>query len=350
MENWEHPTIALTMVVRNEEHCVERWVNSWKDVVDYYVIIDTGSTDKTLKIMTDLLKDYPGEIYQDEWVSHGINRNKAYDLLYKIDHIDYVLMIDADETLHVKPGWKQEIINGGNHDNFRLLMNDLIYVPRLYLNKSHLNWNTKWRWHAGFGSSKPIHNTYSHLTKMSFMHHNDSATWQAGSIKKYFNHAIDSIEDAQKLDEPQQRLQYYTGVAFYDSGQYELACKTFEKRIGMGGWQEEVYYSMLYIARILNAPSSFIRAIEHSPNRGEAIIELIKLYRALGQTQFALYWAEKGLNLTTTDEYKLHYNPKIIEEDIPKLYEEIKAEFKPLHIHENNTNSVNDIGMYLGHG
>ena len=38
LENWEHPTIALTMVVRNEEHCVERWVNSWKDVVDYYVI------------------------------------------------------------------------------------------------------------------------------------------------------------------------------------------------------------------------------------------------------------------------------------------------------------------------
>ncbi len=339
MNNTSKPTIALTMVVKNEEATVERWINSWKDIVDYYLIIDTGSSDNTLELMTDLLKDYPGRIYQDEWVSHGVNRNKAYNILYEMDNIDYILMIDADETLEVKKGWREEILDLPNNDNFHILMNNRIYIPRLYLNKSHLRWNTKWRWHAGFGSSKPIHNKSHKLTKMSFHHHQDSSTWREGITKKYFSHAIDSIEDAQKLDEPYNRLQYYTGVAFYDAQEYELACKTFEKRIGMGGWQEEIYYSMLYIARILNAPSSYIRAIEHSPNRGEAIIELITLYRELGQDENALFWAEKGLNLQPSTEYNLMYNPDIIVRQIPAIYEELKKGDRPT-----------DIGMYLGHG
>ena len=107
----------------------------------------------------------------------------------------------------------------------------------------------------------------------------------------------------------------------------------------MGGWQEEIYYSMLYIARILNAPSSYIRAIEHSPNRGEAIIELITLYRELGQDENALFWAEKGLNLQPSTEYNLMYNPDIIVRQIPAIYEELKKGDRPT-----------DIGMYLGHG
>ena len=38
-------TISLVMIVKNEEEILERSVDSVKDIVDEFIIVDTGSTD-----------------------------------------------------------------------------------------------------------------------------------------------------------------------------------------------------------------------------------------------------------------------------------------------------------------
>ncbi|MDD6910576.1 glycosyltransferase [Actinobacillus minor] len=40
-------TLCLVMIVRNEEKVIERCLNRVKDHIDYWVIVDTGSDDKT---------------------------------------------------------------------------------------------------------------------------------------------------------------------------------------------------------------------------------------------------------------------------------------------------------------
>ena len=41
------PKIALSMIVKDETHCIERCLESISQYIDYWIICDTGSTDGT---------------------------------------------------------------------------------------------------------------------------------------------------------------------------------------------------------------------------------------------------------------------------------------------------------------
>ena len=43
--------IVLTMIVKDEEHVIERALKSCYKMIDSYCIVDTGSTDKTKEII-----------------------------------------------------------------------------------------------------------------------------------------------------------------------------------------------------------------------------------------------------------------------------------------------------------
>ena len=66
MENTR--TICLNMIVKNEEHCIEKSLNSIKHLIDYWIISDTGSTDNTKEKIKEILKDIPGELHENEFV------------------------------------------------------------------------------------------------------------------------------------------------------------------------------------------------------------------------------------------------------------------------------------------
>ena len=44
------PTLSLCMIVKNEEEYLSQCLNSAKSIVDEMVIVDTGSTDRTVEI------------------------------------------------------------------------------------------------------------------------------------------------------------------------------------------------------------------------------------------------------------------------------------------------------------
>ena len=43
-------TLSLCMITKNEEKNISRCLDSIKDIVDEIIIVDTGSTDKTIEI------------------------------------------------------------------------------------------------------------------------------------------------------------------------------------------------------------------------------------------------------------------------------------------------------------
>ena len=73
-------TICLNMIVKNEAHVIERCLISVKHLINYWVIVDTGSTDGTQQIIRDFLKEIPGELYEKLWVNFSHNRNEALNL------------------------------------------------------------------------------------------------------------------------------------------------------------------------------------------------------------------------------------------------------------------------------
>jgi len=49
-------TICLCVIVKNEEKVLKRLIDSCSLIIDYWVIIDTGSTDGTIKLIHDELE------------------------------------------------------------------------------------------------------------------------------------------------------------------------------------------------------------------------------------------------------------------------------------------------------
>lgn len=87
--------ISLCMIVKNEEKFMETCLLSVKEYVDEIIIVDTGSTDKTVEIASK----YTDKIYHFTWINDfAAARNES------LRHAtgDWILVLDADEVL--EPG------------------------------------------------------------------------------------------------------------------------------------------------------------------------------------------------------------------------------------------------------
>lgn len=82
--------IALCVICKDEEKCIARCINSVKQVVDEIVVVDTGSTDRTLEIVRELGAD----VYEIEWENDFA---KARNYALAQCKSDWIIFLDADE-------------------------------------------------------------------------------------------------------------------------------------------------------------------------------------------------------------------------------------------------------------
>jgi len=92
--------ISATIITKNEEKNIDRCLFSL-DWVDEIVVVDSGSTDKTLEIC----KKYGCKIFQTEWMGFGKTKQLAVDKTSN----NWVLSIDADE--YISKELKKRLIN-----------------------------------------------------------------------------------------------------------------------------------------------------------------------------------------------------------------------------------------------
>lgn len=97
------PTISAVIIVKDEERCIYRCIESILDYVDEIVIVDTGSTDSTMDIINSIVSDKI-KTYSTPWendFSHA--RNFAKRKAKK----DWLMFIDADEYLDGKGDYNE---------------------------------------------------------------------------------------------------------------------------------------------------------------------------------------------------------------------------------------------------
>lgn len=91
------PTICLCMIVKNESAVIERCLDSVRDLIDTWVISDTGSTDGTQELIRSALREIPGELHEEPWTDFGHNR--SLNIAHARGKADYLLLLDADHVL-----------------------------------------------------------------------------------------------------------------------------------------------------------------------------------------------------------------------------------------------------------
>jgi glycosyltransferase involved in cell wall biosynthesis len=91
------PTISLCMIVKNEESCLGRCLKSACGFVDEIIVVDTGSTDRTVEIA----KGHGARIYHHPW-ENDFSKHRNQSLAYATG--DWILQLDADEELFGEDG------------------------------------------------------------------------------------------------------------------------------------------------------------------------------------------------------------------------------------------------------
>ena len=87
--NFEHPTISLCLITKNEAENLPALFDSLHEAVDEIVVVDTGSTDDTVAIA----REYGGKVFHFEWCDDfAAAKNEA------LKHAtgEWILALDAD--------------------------------------------------------------------------------------------------------------------------------------------------------------------------------------------------------------------------------------------------------------
>ena len=130
------------MIVKNEEACLAKCLESVKGVDNIY-IVDTGSTDNTVEVA----KRYTENVYTDfTWCDHFAKaRNHA---LSKVKEENaYVLSIDADEYLHSFEELRKAVDEAAEKEALAVDVKlfaegdgQMHYFPRLFKKDSRVWW------------------------------------------------------------------------------------------------------------------------------------------------------------------------------------------------------------------
>jgi len=300
-------SIGLCMIVKNEAHIIRRCLENALPLVDYVLIVDTGSGDGTQQIIRDFLheKNLPGEVIDEPWRDFAYNRSFALQKLRERQDIDYGLMIDADEVLVYEAGFNAERFKRG-------LIRDIYDVQTRY---------------GGIVYLRPqiFSNRIGFVYKGVLHEYLDSPGIRTrGTAKGFFNRPVqDSArshnpkkfqDDATLLENVLRtetdaflisRYTFYLAQSYRDCGDKEHALQAYLRRSGQGYWDQEIYVSLLNVARIkeqlayaeTEVIQAYLSAYETLPSRLEALHDAIRLCRLRGKYHQAYILANYALDL-----------------------------------------------------
>ena len=293
------PKFVLILMVKNEEKILKRCLSAVEGLVDGYVITDTGSTDKTVDLASEFLETHEGTVEMSTWKDFGHNRTlsfknaqnyckgKKWDLTQT-----YGLLLDGDMIF--VPGKLKEqtlgelgytlIQSAGNLDypNTRLVRMDYDWVCR---GVTHEYWD---------GDCKPL------SKEICYIDDRNDGGCKDNKFPRDLALLLKGVQD-----EPDNvRYWFYLAQTYHSMGKWEQAIQNYKKRIEMGGWFEEVWYSHYMIAKSyenLNNPILFEewvqKGYEFYPKRAEALYHLVKYLRIKGDHYKAMHYIRIGKNI-----------------------------------------------------
>lgn len=281
------PSICLNTIVKNEGSVIIRMLESVVDIIDTYCICDTGSTDNTVELIKAFFSNRKihGLIINHPFINFEHNRNIALKACYGLS--DYILFLDADMVLNVGNFDKNELCD--NHMYSILQGNNSFYYPNCRIIK---NDNT----------SKYIGVTHEYLDCRPHQTHvifdktrifiTDIGDGGCKQDKAERDIRLLKGDLENNIDNP--RSLFYLANTYFDSGKVDESIPYYIKRIEVGGWEQELWYSCYRLGEIYRRKGEIQTAIMYwmegyaiLPERLENIYKIINQYRIDGKQKLA---------------------------------------------------------------
>lgn len=293
------PKICLNMIVKNESRVIIRLLESIINVVDGYCICDTGSTDNTIFLITEYFKKHniPGKIVEEPFRDFGYNRTFALKAAAEIPNMDYILLLDADMILtgsYLQPENIHTFKKSLTKDFYHICQGSQTYFYKnVRIVKNYQNFSY---WGVTHEYIKTPENSISGSFNNDTLFINDIGDGGAKTDK--FERDIRLLTKGLEENPNNDRYTFYLANSLKDAGHYERAIEMYRKRIEIGGWVEEVWYSYYNIGKCYvllhemeKAICIWMEGFDYYPKRLEAIYEIVKYYREHGKNKLAyLYY------------------------------------------------------------
>jgi glycosyltransferase involved in cell wall biosynthesis len=262
--------VVLTMIVKNEEHVIERVLVSCLPIIDTYCIVDTGSTDNTKQIIKDFFdsRGITGKLIDFPFTNFEECRNQT--IIHGKELGDFGFWIDADEELILNDDFNKtnfDLLLSTNKDIYTL---DCNYSGMLYKRTQLYNLKSDFEWYG------PVHEALrkKDLSDCSIGSFNmgyvkitpDGNSWKTDLSEKYENHAKILLEYQEQNNWKDPRWTFYLAQSYRDAGQV-LLNKDIKDEKGINlikksvhyykqrltekpGYLDEKFYSQLMVARL----------------------------------------------------------------------------------------------------
>lgn len=303
-------TICLNMIVKNESAIIRDTLENIIAHVplDYYVISDTGSDDNTADIIEQFFdeKGIQGEIHHDKWVNFAHNRNCT--LQHAQGKTDYVLIFDADDRFEGTLELPEELTS----DRYYFRMANSVTGANVYFRTLMFRNDGSFYWRG-------VLHEFVEQRKKTVVEQKIFGDYYviSGRFGARSNNPQKYFQDAQVLEKAfyspededlKDRYAFYTAQSYRDADMPEKAIEWYAKRANLGGWYEEVYYSLLQIALLkieLNAPldevqNLLLAAYEYRPQRAESLYHLARQLRLHDKIKLAYIYANAAVSIPPT--------------------------------------------------
>ena len=315
----EKATICLNMIVRDESSVIRRCLDSVKPLIDYWVIVDTGSNDGTQEIIQETLKDIPGELHELPWKNFAHNRTEALALAKGKG--DFALLIDADEQVVIEKGFLPP------DKNEQVYITDIHYKTAVFHRELFVNNHLEWYWEGILHEQIYCRSKLEKVIVAKNVYNLSTPDGNRSMNPRKYQIDAELLEKA-ILEEPENaRHVFYLAQSYACAEDWASALKNYERRVKMGGWNQEVYYSLYakgYMQDRMGVDmheriDSYAKAYQYRPTRAEPLFRIASIYFTSGHYALARIVAKFGMVIERPSD-SMFVEPAIYQFGLRMLY------------------------------
>jgi hypothetical protein len=338
--------INLCVMVKNGGENFKNFLKSNINLIDKWTILDTGSTDNTIKIIYDILvgkKD--GELYQEPFINFRDSRNRLLDLAGNV--CKFIVMLD--DTYIVK-GDLREFLNFVRGDQYSSSFsiyidnNDIKYSSNRIL-KSSSNLRYIYKIHEVINDKNNI------IVNIPYNQTNIIDDNPEYMKKRTYDRLLSDLKllyEELEDDPNNPRTYYYLGQTYNLLGDYYNSYNFFLKRYEFknSGFIQERFSAILRAARIANfnlnlewkiCEDLYFKANKIDESRPEPLYFIGANYYLKNNYSKAFYYFKKAFELGVPEDSQFDLIDNIYCHYLPKFLSKISYDLNEFEIGEKSS-------------